>query len=270
MIAALTTPLGTPEAGPQLLLLLALAGLTAGWVDAVVGGGGLVQLPALLLAFPQAAPAQILATNKMASIFGTATSSVTYARRIRPDPRTAVTMAVPALGGAAAGAAAAHLLSNALFRPLVLVMLVLVLGYTVARPSIGGQTELRHDGSRHYLRAGLVGVVLGFYDGIFGPGTGSFLIIAMVAVLGYSFLDASGLAKITNFCTNLGALLVFIPAGAPLWRVGVVMGLANLVGGYLGARTAVARGSGFVRVVFLVVVSVLIVRLGWDVLTGLR
>ncbi len=256
----------TPEATLAVLALLALAALAAGWIDAVVGGGGLVQLPVLLLAFPTAAPAQILATNKMASIFGTGTSSVTYARRIRPDPRTALIMAVPALAGAAAGAWAARLMSNAVFRPLVLVMLVLVLVYVAARPSIGTHTLLRHDGHRHYVRAALVGTVLGFYDGIFGPGTGSFLIIAMIAVLGYSFLDASGLAKIANFATNLGALMVFVPAGAPLWRVGLVMGAANLVGGYVGARTAVARGSAFVRVVFLVVVSALILRVGWDVL----
>ncbi len=249
------------------LVVLIVAALVAGWVDAVVGGGGLVQLPMLLLAFPSAAPAQILATNKMASIFGTATSSVTYARRIRPDPRTALSMAVPALAGSAAGAAAARLMSNEVFRPLVLVLLVAVLGYTIARPSIGGHTQLRHDGGAHYGRAALVGSGLGFYDGIFGPGTGSFLVIALVGVLGYSFLDASGTAKITNFATNLGALLVFIPAGAPLWRTGLAMGLANLVGGYLGARTAVARGSAFVRVVFLVVVSALILRLGWDVLS---
>jgi len=245
---------------------LVLAALVAGWVDAVVGGGGLVQLPMLLLTFPAAAPAQILATNKLASIFGTATSSVTYARRIRPDPRTAVSMAAPALAGSAAGALAARLMSNEVFRPLVLVMLVGVLGYTIARPSIGGHTRLRHDGRAHYGRAAAVGTGLGFYDGVFGPGTGSFLIIALVAVLGYSFLDASGTAKITNFATNLGALLVFVPAGAPLWHVGAAMAAANLVGGYVGARTAVARGSAFVRVVFLVVVSALILRLGWDVI----
>lgn len=255
----------TSQASTTTLALLALAALTAGWVDAVVGGGGLVQLPVLLLTFPHAAPAQILATNKMASIFGTATASVTFARRIRPDPRTALSMAVPALAGSAGGAAAARLMTNAVFRPLVLVMLVAVLAYTVARPAVGGHTALRHDGRAHYGRAAAVGAGLGFYDGIFGPGTGSFLVIALVAVLGYSFLDASGTAKITNFATNLGALLVFVPAGAPLWRVGLVMGSANLVGGYLGARTAVARGSGFVRLVFLVVVSVLILRLGWDV-----
>jgi uncharacterized membrane protein YfcA len=242
-----------------------LAAAVAGWVDAVVGGGGLVQLPMLLLTLPTASPAQILATNKLASICGTATSSITYARRIRPDPRTALTMALPALAGSAGGAAAASLLPDRVFRPLVLAGLVAVALYTVARPNLGEHTALRHDRVAHLARAGVVGLVIGFYDGIFGPGTGTFLVLALVGVLGYSFLEASGTAKITNFATNLGALIVFVPAGAPLWRVGLAMGLANLAGGYLGARTAVARGSGFVRVVFVVVVLALIVRLSWDV-----
>ncbi|MFN8080413.1 MAG: TSUP family transporter [Kineosporiaceae bacterium] len=256
-----------PEVSPGLLALLVLAALAAGWVDAVVGGGGLIQLPVLLLTFPAAAPAQVLATNKLASIFGTATASLTYARRIRPDPRTAAAMAVTALLGSAGGAALAHLMSNAVFRPLALAALVVVAVITWRRPAMGEHTELRHDGSGHLLRAAAIGGLIGFYDGIFGPGTGSFLVIALVAVLGYSFLAASGTAKITNFATNLGALLVFVPLGAPMWGVGIAMGLANLTGGYLGARTAIARGSAFVRTVFLVVVSVLIIRLAWDLMT---
>jgi uncharacterized membrane protein YfcA len=249
------------------LALLVLAALLAGWVDAVVGGGGLIQLPALLLGFPSAPTAQLLATNKLASVFGTTTSSLTYARRIRPDPRTAATMALLALAGASAGAACASILPDRVFRPMVLAGLIVVAVFTVARPDLGRSTALRHEGRGHLARAGLVGAGLGFYDGVFGPGTGSFLVIALVGVLGYSFLAASGLAKITNAATNLGALAVFVPMGAPMWRVGLAMGAANLAGGYLGARTAIARGSAFVRVVFLVVVAALIVRLTWDLAT---
>lgn len=254
---------------PSLLALLVLAALLAGWVDAVVGGGGLVQLPVLLLAFPHAAPAQVLATNKLASIVGTATSSITYARRIRPDPATVAVMAPSAVLGSATGAASVGLLSNQVFRPLALVALVVVAVLTVRRPDLGEHTLLRHDGRRHLIRAAAIAGAIGFYDGIFGPGTGTFLVIALVTVLGYSFLDASGTAKITNFATNLGALVVFVPAGAPLWGVGLAMGAGNLFGGYLGARTAVSRGSRFVRTVFLVVVAALTVRLAWDVLRGL-
>ena len=236
-------------------------------MDAVVGGGGLVQLPALLIAFPAAAPAQILATNKLASICGTTTSSLTYARRIRPSARTVLPLAAAAFAGSAAGAACASLLPAAVFRPLVLVLLVAVGLYTWRRPDLGTVTALRHEGHRHTVAAAGVGLGLGFYDGIFGPGTGAFLVLALVAVLGYAFLQASATAKIANAMTNLGALVVFVPQGAPLWRTGLRMGAANVVGGYLGARTAVARGSAFVRGVLLVVVAALVVRLGYDVLT---
>jgi uncharacterized membrane protein YfcA len=253
---------------PATAVLLALAALAAGWVDAVVGGGGLVQLPALLIGLPGAGPAQLLATNKLASVCGTATAAGTYYRRVRPDLATALPMAALALAGAAGGAACASLLPTRVFRPLVLVMLVAVAVYVWRRPDIGRITALRFSGHRHRVTAVTVGAGIGFYDGIFGPGTGSFLVVALVGLLGYAFLTASAKAKIVNLATNTGALLVFVPQGAPLWRLGLLMGLANLTGGYLGARTAVAAGNRFIRVVLLVVVAVLVVRVGWDVVHG--
>ena len=255
------------DLGTTTVVLLVLAALTAGWVDAVVGGGGLVQLPALLLV-PGITPLQALATNKLGSICGTATSSITYYRRVRPDLRTALPMAALALGGSAAGALMASLLPAEVLRPVILIALLGVAGYTIARPSLGEATALRWHGRRHHVAAGAAGLTIGFYDGILGPGTGSFLVFTLVGLLGYAFLEASAKAKIVNFATNLGALLVFVPQGAVLWGLGALMGVANLLGGYLGARTAVARGSRFVRVVFLVVVGALVLRLGWQVVTG--
>ncbi|RJK94911.1 TSUP family transporter [Vallicoccus soli] len=258
--------LEAPDA--TVVVLLCVAALLAGWVDAVVGGGGLVQLPALLVLLPGAAPAQVLATNKLASVAGTATATVTYYRRVRPDLRTALPMAGAAVLGAAGGAACAALLPQEAFRPIVLVLLVLVAAYTLARPALGEAQALRFHGRRHHVVAVLSAVVIGFYDGIFGPGTGSFLVFALVGLLGYSFLQASAKARIANLATNLGALAVFVPQGAVLWGVGALMALCNLTGGFLGARTAIARGSRFVRVVFLVVVAALVARLGYDMLTG--
>lgn len=265
VLPSLTLP---GDVGPAGVGLLVLAALVAGFLDAVVGGGGLVQLPALLLAVPGASAAQVLATNKVASILGTATSSLTYYRRVRPDLRTALPMAGLAMLGAMAGAASASLLPASVFRPLVLVLLLVVGAYTLYRPSLGEATALRWHGRRHHAAAAGIGVAIGFYDGILGPGTGSFLVFALVGVLGYAFLEGTAKAKIVNFATNLGALAVFIPQGAPMWRLGLLMGLANLVGSYLGARTAVARGSRFVRGLFLVMVVALSLRLGWDVLTA--
>jgi len=253
------------DPGTLALTLLALAAACAGWIDAVVGGGGLVQLPALMVAFPHAAPAQLLATNKLGSICGTSVSSATYLRRVRPDLRTALPLAVMAFAGSMAGAALASHIPRSAFNPIILVVLVAVGAYTLFKPSMGQLENLRHAGSRrHYATAGAIGLGVGLYDGALGPGTGSFFVFALVSLLGYRFLEASAKAKLANFATNLAALVVFIPAGAVAWRVGLVLGVANLAGGYLGARTAVSKGAGFVRAVFVVVVGAFVVKLSYD------
>jgi uncharacterized protein len=248
------------------LALLGLAGLAAGFVDAVVGGGGLIQLPALLLGLPSAAPVTVLATNKLSSICGTTVSSATYYRRIRPDPHTFGPLMACAFVGSIGGALIASHISAAAFDPIVLVVLIVVGGYVLFRPTLGETTALRYGGHRHVAAAMGTGLVIGCYDGALGPGTGSFFVITLVGLLGYSFLDASAKARLANWATNLAALCVFIPQGAVLWRVGLVMGVCNLVGGYVGARTAVSRGTRFVRVFFIVVVSAFVVRIGGDVL----
>jgi uncharacterized protein len=248
------------------LLLLALAGLGAGFVDAVVGGGGLIQIPALLIWLPGASPVNVLATNKLSSICGTTVSSATYYRRIRPDPRTFGPLMACAFVGSICGAVVGSHISETAFDPIVLVVLIVVGGYVLFRPSLGETTALRYAGHRHVVAAMGAGLVIGFYDGALGPGTGSFFVITLVALLGYSFLEASAKARLANWATNFAALCVFVPQGAVLWKVGFVMGACNLAGGYLGARTAVARGTRFVRIFFIVVVSAFIVRIGGDVL----
>ncbi|WP_369138334.1 sulfite exporter TauE/SafE family protein [Modestobacter versicolor] len=266
MTEVLALDLLPPGLEPGTLLLVLLAGLAAGFVDAVVGGGGLVQLPALLLV-PGLSPVQALATNKLGSILGTTTSAVTYHRRVRPDLPTTVRMAAVALVGSFAGASIAALLPAAVFKPVIVVALVGIGAFTLLRPSLGEVAALRHTGRRHHGVAAGIGAVIGFYDGILGPGTGSFLVFAMVSLLGYDFLGASARAKVVNCATNLGALLFFVPHGSVFWGLGLLLGAANMVGGYLGARTATSRGSRFIRVAFLVVVTALIARLGWDVWT---
>ena len=247
------------------IALIVLAGFAAGWIDAVVGGGGLLQLPALLLV-PGISPVQALATNKMGSIFGTTTSAITYYRRAAPDLRTAIPMATVALAGSFGGAILATLLPPEVIKPVIIAALVAVGLFTLFKPTAGELTALRYTGGRHYAVAGVIGLVIGGYDGLIGPGTGSFLIIAMVAFMGYNFLAASAKAKIVNMATNLGALAFFLPTGHLLWGLGLVLGVANMAGGYLGARMAVTKGSKFIRIVFLSVVGALILKLGYDVL----
>lgn len=255
---------GLEELQLATIILVVVAGFAAGWVDAVVGGGGLIQLPALLLV-PGISPVQALATNKMGSIFGTTTSAITYYRRAHPDLKTALPMAGVALAGSFGGAIVATVLPSEVFKPIIIAALIAVAIFTALRPTAGTLTKLRYTGARHFGTAAGIGLVIGFYDGLIGPGTGSFLIIAMVAMLGYNFLAASAKSKIVNMATNFGALLFFLPSGALLWGLGLILGLANMAGGYLGARMAVTKGSKFIRVVFLLVVAALIIKLGYDV-----
>jgi hypothetical protein len=248
------------------LTALIVTAFLAGWVDAVVGGGGLIQLPALLIGLPSnTPPAVILGTNKISSFCGTATSSLTYALRIPLDWWTVAPLVIASAVGSAMGASLAKLLPKDAFTPIVLAALIGVGIYVWRRPQLGMVSVRKHPGRGHYGWTALIGLVVGAYDGFLGPGTGSFFVILLVAVLGYGFLEASATAKIANLVTNLSAIVVFGLSGSVLWGLGLMMGAANLMGGYLGARTAIRRGSSFVRKVFLIVLSGLIIKLSYDV-----
>lgn len=253
----------------ELVDLLVLCGFAflAGALDAVVGGGGLVQLPALLVVLPQAPVVSLLGTNKLASVVGTGSAAVTYSRRVPVDRRTAAWMAGTAFLGSAAGAFVATQVSGDVLRPVVLVALVGVLGYTLRSPSLGEVEQLRLAARAQRLVAVGGGALIGFYDGFLGPGTGSFLVFLLVGAVGLSFLHASATAKVVNTATNLAALALFALGGHVYWALGAAMAAANLAGSQVGARLAIRRGSGWVRRVFVGVVSALILRLAYDLLT---
>lgn len=246
------------------LILLFTAALFAGFIDAVAGGGGLVQVPSLLVALPAESPATVFGTNKLASIFGTGNAALRFARRIALPWRIALPAAAAAFVFSFVGAAAVAWMPKPVVRPLVLCLLFLVLIYTVVKPEFGVVAGDRLEPRLERRLALLVGAVLGFYDGFFGPGAGSFMIFAFVRWFRLDFLHASGTAKVVNFFTNAAALAYFVPSGHILWVVGLGMAAFNIVGALLGARMALRHGSGFVRVVFIVVAAVLIVRLGYD------
>lgn len=252
---------------PLTVCLLLVAAFGAGWVDALVGGGGMIQLPAVLLV-PGLSPVQALAVNKLGSVFGTLTSAVTYVRRTSIDIRTTLPAACLAFVTSMAGAVLATALPQEFFKPIIVIALCAVLLYTVFKPSLGGVTQLRYRGLKHLMVGLGAGALIGFYDGLLGPGTGSFLMLAMVGLMGYSFLQATAQTKIINAATNLGALVLFAVAGQQVWVLGLMLGAANMAGGYLGARTALARGNSFIRWMMLIVVSALIVKLGLDILAG--
>lgn len=248
------------------VVLLCVAAAAAGWIDAVSGGGGMIQLPALLIALPQGSEVNALATNKLSSIFGTATAARTYVKHLAPDWKTAIPMAAIAFMFAGLGAWSAHLVPTEYFAIGAVIALIVVWLWIFFTPVLGSETVLRWQGSRkHYFAAVIVGAGIGFYDGIFGPGTGSFLLIALVGIFGYSFLMASSTAKLINLGTNAAALIVFGFTGSIVWLLGLLLAAFNVGGAFLGARTAIARGSAFVRGVFLAVVAILIIRLVWDI-----
>ncbi len=243
-------------------LFLLAASFFAGFIDSIAGGGGLIQLPALLIGLPKSDTAEVLGTNKLSSIFGTTTAAALYRKQIKPDPKVLIAMGLPALLGSAGGAMLASKIPTSSMRPMVLVLLIVVAVYTWFKPDLGKFENLRHLPKRRVQIAALAGVIIGFYDGIFGPGTGSFLMLILVASLGYAFITASAIAKVVNVATNVGAIMVFGINGAVIWQIGIIMGVANISGAIIGARLAIKGGSTLVRKVFLLVTVALIVKVG--------
>ncbi|MFI6520034.1 TSUP family transporter [Spirillospora sp. NPDC050679] len=246
------------------VVLLLVAALAAGWVDAVVGGGGLIQLPALMLVHPGQAVAA-LATNKLGSIAGTSSAAVAYLRKAKPDLRVALPAGALAVCFAAVGALCAAAISSAVLKPIVMVVLLAVAAIVVFKPDLGRTPRLVLRTRRRLAAAILVpGLVIAFYDGLVGPGTGTFLVIAFTTLLGSDFVNASANAKIINTGTNLGALAVFASQGHVLWTIGLAMAACNIVGAQIGARMAISKGAGFVRVVLLCVVTAMVAKLGYE------
>ena len=259
--------LSSLSAMPLDFVFLGAVAFFAGMVDAVVGGGGLIQIPVLLGHYPQVAIPTLFGTNKLASIAGTSAALWRYARSVQIPWRVVVPAALAALAGALAGAAVVAWLPREAMRPLVLVLMLAVAIYTFRRKDFG-HAETRELTPADRWRAVLFGAVIGFYDGFFGPGTGSFLIFGFVRLFGMDFLRASASAKLLNVATNLSAIGFFASHGPLLWTVGLVMAACNLAGAHVGTWLALRRGTAFVRQAFLVVVSVLIAKLAWEMLRG--
>ncbi len=258
-----------PDLPPSTLLLLGFFAFLAGFVDSMVGGGGLIQLPALLVLLPGVPVPTVLGTGKLASLAGTAAALRRYLRpgsAVAVRWRTVVLTAVVAGGFALLGAQAVSHLHRELVRPLVLGLLVVMAGYTLWRKDFGQLHAPRLSGYRELLTGAGLGVALGFYDGFFGPGTGSLLLFAFVGLFGYNFLTASASAKFVNVATNLAGLSYFVATGQVLYHVALPMAACSVLGSTLGARLALRRGTGFVRVLFLFVVGGFILKLGWEML----
>jgi uncharacterized protein len=245
-------------------LFVVVASGLAGFVDAIVGGGGLILVPALFAAFPSAHPATLFGVNKGASVWGTAAATFQYAKRVDMPWAALLPAAGVSFLAAMGGAWWVTVVSPDFLRRLLPFILVAVLLYTLARKDLGREHKPRFSGRQEVLAACTLGLMVGFYDGFFGPGTGSFFVFFFVRWLGYDFLHASASAKWLNTTTNLAALGLFAWKGHVWWHIALAMAVANVVGSLLGTRLALKHGAGFVRGVFIVVVSALIVKTAWD------
>ena len=243
--------------------ILAPAAFFAGIVDAVVGGGGLIQIPVLLSSFPQTAIPTLFGTNKVSSIAGTSASLWRYARAVSIPWRIVLPATATALIGAWMGAALVAWISREAMRPLVVVMMLTVAIYTFMRKDLG-QTEEREITDRDVWLGALFGLLIGVYDGFFGPGTGSFLIFGFVRLFGMNFVRASASAKVINVATNISAIGFFASHGPILWTVGLIMAVCNLAGAQIGTQLALKHGAGFIRKAFLGVVCILIAKQLFD------
>lgn len=246
------------------MLIVSLASLLAGFVDAIVGGGGLILVPAMFATFPAAHPATLLGSNKGASIWGTAFASWHYSRRV--EMRWAALLPAAGAGFVAsfAGAWTVTVAAPDFLRKLLPLILLAVLAYTLVKKELGRTHAPRFAGTHEVLVAVAIGAGIGFYDGFFGPGTGSFLVFLFVRLLGYDFLSASASAKVVNTASNGAALILFAFKGHVWWHFVIVMALANVLGALFGTRMALKHGTGFVRAVFVAVVSALILKTGYD------
>lgn len=253
------------EIGLSTLVALLLVALFAGWIDAVVGGGGLLQVPALLLAMPDLAPATALGTSKIAAIAGTAVAAVTYARRTPVDVRFGAVTGTVACLFAGLGALTASALPEDLFRPLIVVVLVGVAAFMAFRPNFGTQdAETAPDTGRKVATVLVAGCALGFYDGFIGPGTGTFLILVLTGMLGLDLVRSSATAAVVNLITYVGAITVFALGGHVMWLLGGGMAVTYAAGALAGAAMSLSRGAGFARIALMVTVCGLALRLGLD------
>ncbi len=238
----------------------------AGFIDSVAGGGGLIQLPALLIFLPGAPVANLLGTNKLASIAGTLFAAGQYSRHVRISVKTTLPATLAALVFSFLGARVASIMNPSVMRVIILFLLAAIVIYTSVRKDFGANhAPIAHD-CRHYVLSTATGTVLGFYDGFFGPGTGSFLIFIFIGIFGFNFLSASASSKIVNLATNLSAVLYFAFTDNIMYALALPMAASNIIGSLIGTRLAILKGNHFVRALFLTVVSAMILKLAYDTL----
>lgn len=247
--------------------VIALFAFIAGFIDAVVGGGGLIQFPILLIQFPKNSLPFLMGTNKIAAFLGTTTAAVSYAKRITFQFPLLIVLSITAFIASYLGAGLISYIDSKALKPFILVLLIVMAIYTFNKKDLGQEKTKQIEARKQIIYGIAIALVVGFYDGFFGPGTGSFLVLGFVLFLGLDFLHASAYAKFVNCITNIGALSLFIAQGNFDIKLALIMAVFNVSGNLLGTKMALKKGNEFVRLVFLIVVVLLILRYGYDVLS---
>jgi uncharacterized membrane protein YfcA len=233
-------------------------------IDAVVGGGGLVQIPALINVLPGTQAATIFGTNKFSSVWGTSLAARNYVGKVAIPWNLVLPAAISAFAMSFLGAATVSFIPQGVLRPLVLFLIVVMAIYIFRKKDFGAIQRPMEIGTRERVFAVLIGGGIGFYDGLFGPGTGSFLIFLFIRYFAFDFLQASASAKFVNIATNIAALMFFVPTGNVLYKIAIPMAIFNMLGAYTGTRVAIKRGTPFIRALFLFLLLILILKLACD------
>lgn len=250
------------------ILILVFFSFLAGFIDSVVGGGGLIQLPALLINLPNTPLLSLFGSNKIGSLAGTSVAAVSYSRRVKFNFKLLLTISFFAFVSAYLGAKIIGFINVNTLKPLILVILIAIAIFTFLKKDLGSVHTKNLSLKKQLIYGSLIGIVVGFYDGFFGPGTGSFFVLGFVVILGFPFLQASAYTKIVNCMTNISALIVFIRAGNYILEIAILLAVCNMSGNFIGSRLAIKKGNGFIRIIFLVIVMLMIARYGWDIFVG--
>lgn len=248
-----------------IIIFLCLASFVAGFVDAIVGGGGLIQTPIALILLPNINIASVIGTLKIPGFSGTFMATYHYLKSAMVNWALFLVMAIISFCFAYLGSSLLNIMQNDFMKPLLFILLILLLIYTYFKKDFGQFHRNKLSSKQLYIYGSVICVFLGFYDGFIGPGTGSLLIMAFIAILGFDFLQANIYAKMVNLATNMGSITLFVLKGKIIWSIAIPMAVCNVTGSWLGARLAIAKGNGFIRVFFLFVVGLALLRFGYDV-----
>ena len=254
--------------GALAIVSIMVLSFIAGFIDSVVGGGGLIQIPALLIALPDATLTTIFGTNKISALSGTSVSAFHYSKRIKFNYKLLFTVSICAGIASYTGAKLVSKIDVNTLKPVILFILIVMAIYTFLKKDIGSKQSKQLTLRKQFLYGSLIGIVVGFYDGFFGPGVGSFFVLGFVVILGFEFVHASAYTKIINCITNISALFVFISHGEYILELAILMAIFNISGNVVGTRMALKKGNSFVRSLFLIIVSLMIIRYGYDVFIG--